>query len=428
MTRKSIAVLVALGLFAATASGYTVAKLSPEQPSGPENAAHDDAENGLRADAGGHDHEESRSGSTRSEPAEEHGAGEIRLTPDQIALAEIKAVPVTTDAIDITLSVTGEVTANQDRLVEVVPLVPGIVRDVRALLGTRVKKGDVMAVIDSRELADAKSAWVAARERTKLAQAKFERDERLWKKKIVSEQDYLDARTALAEARIEQRAAEHKLRALGLTGNDLRALADHSDQSFTHFEVTAPMDGTVIAKHVTVGESVDASRPVYRLADLSTVWVIASVYEKDFSRIRKGQHAVVSARAYPGRTFDGLLTWVSDTIDERTRTLKVRIEVDNAERQLKPGMFITAGIAVDRRDGVVTVPADAIRRGKGEEVVFIAEGDGRFEWREVRTGARTGDRVEIVRGVKPGERVVTEGSLILKSELEKGGFEAGHGH
>ena len=379
----------------------------------------------------GHGHESDKS--PKSDAPRERGEAEhegegLRLTPAQTQLAGIGSVAATRGPVDVMLRATGEVSANQDRVVEVVPLVSGVVREARALLGSRVQEGDVMAILDSRELADAKSAWVTARERTKLAAATFERTERLWKKRIVPEQDYLDTRGALAEARIQQRAAEHKLRALGLTAEELPARADGAVQSFTRFELTAPMSGTVIAKNVTTGESVDSSKPVYRIADLSDVWIIASIYEKDFSRMALGQRAKVESRAYPGRTFDGKVTWVSETVDERTRTLKVRIQVDNPNRLLRPGMFINAEIAVERRPDALTVPAEAVRRMAGETVVFVDRGEGRYEPRTVAAGKSFGDRVEILRGVAPGERVVSSGSFILKSEIEKGGFEAGHGH
>lgn len=428
MTRKIFALTLALAISVAVAAGYSLARLPSAMLTLANSESHETQDDHKNEEADNHGPEEERHDELGVKREGEHGDSELRLTPSQISVAEIESVQVATEDMAVFLSVTGEVTANQDRVAEVVPLVSGTVREVRALLGMQVKQNEIIAVVDSRELADAKSAWVAARERTQLARSKFERDERLWSKRIVSEQEYLDGRTTLAEARIEQRAAEHKLKALGFTETSLRSLAENPGQSFTRYELRAPIDGTVIAKQVTTGESVDPSRPIYRLADLSSMWVIASIYEKDFARLRAGQHAQISSRAYPNRKFEGRVTWVSDTVDESTRTLKVRIEVDNLKRLLKPGMFITAEVAVDYRDRAMTVPAAAIQRGKGEEVVFIAEAEGRFERREVQTGVRSGNRVEVISGLKSGERVVSSGSFILKSEIEKGGFEAGHGH
>lgn len=167
---------------------------------------------------------------------------------------------------------------------------------------------------------------------------------------------------------------------------------------------------------------------MYRIADLRTVWVIASVYEKDIARVGKGQAASVTTKAYPDRKFRGRVTWVADTVDERTRTLKVRIEVDNGDRKLKPGMFIRADVVFGGRDKILMIPATAVRRQGGETIVFIDEGGGRFERRDVALGVGSNGVVEVRSGLKPGERVVAAGSFTLKSELEKEGFGGGHGH
>lgn len=358
----------------------------------------------------------------------ENKAAEIRLTEAQVKLAGIQSVDTKLGRIDLAIQLTGEVRVNQDRAVQVVPRVPGAVRSVRSFLGDNVVKGTVMAVLDSREFADAKSSHIASRERTRLARSKFEREDRLWRKRISSEQEYLNARSVLAEARIAERAAAQKLRALGLSSKDLKNRPDSAEGSLTRFEVLAPFNGTIIEKHITAGASVDETKPIFRIADLRTVWVIASVYEKDIARVRKGQTASVITKAYPDRTFEGRITWVADTLDEQTRTLKVRIEVDNQGRQLKPGMFVQVGAIVGTRESVLTVPAEAIRRQGGEVIVFIDEGGGQFERREIVLGVQSSRGVEVRSGLKPGERVVTAGSFILKSELEKEGFGGGHGH
>ena len=184
----------------------------------------------------------------------------------------------------------------------------------------------------------------------------------------------------------------------------------------------------IIEKHITTGASVDQKEPIFRIADLQNVWVIASVYEKDIARMKKGQSASVRTKAHADSVFEGKITWVADTMDERTRTLKVRIEVDNTKRLLKPGMFVRANVVVDAKEDVISVPAAAVRRQGGETIVFVDEGGGRFERREVEIGSQAGGRVEVRKGLKSGERVVAEGSFILKSELEKEGFGGGHGH
>lgn len=390
----------------------------------------EEREHAAKGKDDGHGHKE-KEHDEKGHGEKGHGdeeSSEVRLTAKQVTLAGIKSVEATLGRIDLSIDLAGEVHVNQDRVVHVVPRVPGVVRSVKSYLGDKVEKGTVMAVLDSRELADAKSAYVAAHERRRLASSNFKREERLWKKKISSEQEYLNAKSTLAEAQIVQRAALQQLRALGNSPDVLKRLTNGSSESFTRYEVRAPLAGTIIEKHVTNGASVDHKEPIFRIADLEKIWVIASVYEKDIARIDRGQTASIKTKAYPDRTFEGRLTWVSDTIDERTRTLKVRIEVNNAKRLLKPGMFVRASVIVDAKEGVLSIPASAVRRQGGETIVFVDEGGGRFERRDIEIGVQTGDRIEVRKGVRPGQRVVSAGSFILKSELEKEGFEAGHAH
>ena len=376
--------------------------------------------------AGGHVEGPGAHGS--SEAHEEEAASEVRLKPGQIAIGGIKAVAAVPSSIAVELVLPGEISANRDRVAQILPRVPGVAREVRAKLGDRVRAGETLAVIDSRELADAKSDYMTARERVALARGKADREARLWKQGVSAEQDHLEAKQAFAEARIAERVAEQKLRALGLSPAEISGKGSGSDRSFTQFQVTAPFDGTVIEKNVTQGELVESQTALFKIANLDTVWVIGSIYEKDVTRVKTGQQAAVLVQAYPDRRFPGTVTWVSDTLDEQTRTLRMRVEVDNREGLLRPGTFARIALQVATKDGVVAVPPASIQRQGGEMIVFVDEGEGRFSRREVTLGIRTPEQVEIVWGVDPGDRVVVEGAFLLKSELEKAGFEAGHAH
>jgi membrane fusion protein, heavy metal efflux system len=387
------------------------------------NEAEHGGEKDEHGEQGGHHEQEGQ-----KDENEERGGSEIRLTDAQVKLAGIKSVEAILNRVDLTVRLTGEVRVNETLTVHVTPRVPGFVRSVRSFLGDNVEKGSVMAILDSRELADAKSAYIASRERTKLSQTRFERKEKLWNKRILSKQAYLDSQSALAETRIAERAAAQKLRALGISTVNGKNRRGGPNNSLTRFEVVAPLSGTIIEKHVTTGESVDEKEAIFLIADLRTVWVIASVNEKDIARVEKGQSASVTTNAYPKKTFKGQITWIADTLDERTRTLKIRIKLDNPLRLLKPGMFVRADVSVGVNDGVLTVPSAAVRRQGGETIVFVDEGGGRFERRDVALGVRSGGVVEVRKGLKPGERVVAAGSFTLKSELEKEGFGGGHGH
>ena len=177
-----------------------------------------------------------------------------------------------------------------------------------------------------------------------------------------------------------------------------------------------------------MGERTDPAKALFRIADLSTVWVIANVYPNDIAKVQVGQTATVRIGAYKDRVFKGKIAWVSDVLDERTRTLKVRIEVGNGARLLKPGMFANAAVVIAKTQSDIVVPVAAVIRHRGESVVFIRMGRGEFSRREVAIGTKSDQMVQLLRGVKAGECVVTRGTFALKSELDKGAFKGGHGH
>jgi cobalt-zinc-cadmium efflux system membrane fusion protein len=183
---------------------------------------------------------------------DEHGEKGVVLLSD----AELKEFGIEVGTagpgnLKVQVSLPGEVVANADRLAHIVPRVSGVVREVRKNLGDRVRKGEVMAVLESRDLADAKAAFLNATEKLELARTNFAREEDLWKKRISPEQDYLQARQALAEARIELRSAEQKLHALGFSDEYLAQLPSQPDMSYTRYEIVAPFEGTVIEKHIS---------------------------------------------------------------------------------------------------------------------------------------------------------------------------------
>lgn len=418
-----VAVVFFNGSFSTDEHGHTSAGHSKDHDDEKKSDSHKHTEKSDKDHAGeGKEHDE------HAGEKEKHDESEIKLTKKQLELAEIKSTSVSLGTINIERQLTGEIKLNQDLVAHVVPRLTGVVKSVRAHLGDHVRAGDVMVMIDSRELADAKAVYIAAHERTKIAKTKFKREEALWRKKISSQQDYLEAKIKFSESKIEKRSAEQKLLALGFTATQLKNILNQSKGPNTRFEVTAPFSGTVIEKHVTTGELVDEKQPIYRLANLDKIWVIASVYEKDVAGIKLGQTASIRLKAYPGKYFQGKVTWIADAFDEKTRTMKIRIEVENTARLLKPGMFARVALAIEQIDGVLTVSPLAIQRQGGEAIVFVDEGGGRFERREVEIGRRSLSAIEIRKGLKRGERVVTAGSFILRSELEKEGFGGGHAH
>ena len=192
-------------------------------------------------------------------------------------------------ALKMELSFPGEIRLNADRQANIVPRLSGIVKEVMKSVGDTVKKGEVMAVIESRDLADARAFFHAAMERVTLAEANYAREERLWKKKISAEQEYLTAKQALSEARIELESAKQKLMALGMSSKYLEDHPHDLSEVLTAFNMTAPFEGKVIEKDITLGELLQEDTVAFVVADLSTVWVDLSIYQKDLPFVREGQ-------------------------------------------------------------------------------------------------------------------------------------------
>jgi cobalt-zinc-cadmium efflux system membrane fusion protein len=314
--------------------------------------------------------------------------------------------------------------------------------------------------IKNLDMGEYRSALVTSFSEMTFAHSIYQREKELHGKAISSKGDLLDAENAFRKAEAEYKAAvdqvsfsikrdllekkramelaeltleamERDLHLLGLGSGEIHKLTngEKSHGSLAYYTVQAPFDGTVIEKHIAKGELVTEDSEIFLISNLNTVWIIASVYEKDIPRISKGQNATVKVKSYPDKSFEGKVAWISDKIDEETRTLKVRIEVDNKSRLLKPGMFAEIGLGVEKKRGVLVIPASALQSQKGKTIVFIREDKTTFESRQVTTGARSMSEVEITSGLKEGDRVVVEGGFLLKSESEKAGFEEGHsGH
>src|SRR3990172_1181646 len=199
---------------------------------------------------------------------------------------------------------------------------------------------------------------------------------------------------------------------------DIMALVDSPELLNKPLALKAPIDGQVIERHGTVGEAVDETKELYTISDLRSVWGIAEIKEKDIASVRVGQQAILRVLAYPKEAFTGKVVLIGHEVEEKTRTLEARIEVDNASGKLKPGMFADVELMTSVLEDVLVIPDNALQTLGDQQIVFIANGS-EFTKRTVRVGRESGGQVEILEGVTESERVVTKGSFILKSELLK---------
>jgi len=201
---------------------------------------------------------------------------------------------------------------------------------------------------------------------------------------------------------------------------DVMALIDSPELLNKPLELRAPISGQVIERHGTVGEAVDTARELYTITDLDSVWVIAEIKEKDIASVRVGQPVTVRVLAYPHDTFTDEIVLVGNEVEPKTRTIEARVELKNSGGRLKPGMFADLEIITSVVGDVIVIPDEALQTMDSQQVVFVAVSDEAFTKRVVTVGHEHDSRCEITGGLTEGERIVTSGSFVLKSELLKG--------
>lgn len=373
-------------------------------------------------------------------------AGSLQLNPGAMEQAGIKTEPVQTAAVQETIAATGVVAPDESRLGHIRPLSKGIVRQVFVQRGDRVRKGQPLVSYDNIEVGDLMGSYQSRQAELRSARADRAVKEKLWergkelyehqaisqKELELREAEFLQAEETVRRWQAASDQVEVQLRRFGFEPNQLQKLADTSElavpEDLTLTLLRAPYDGVVINYDVSPGEVVAPERVPLAIADLTTVWVLADVYERDLGAIIGGQTAVIELEAYPGRRFEGRITYVGDVLGPETRTVKVRCVVPNPDHLLKLGMFATARLPIQKRRKLPVVPAEAVQFIDGDAVVFVQISEGRFEKRQVRTGREEDGKIAVEQGLEIGEIVVTEGSFSLKSELLREQLGGGHAH
>lgn len=353
----------------------------------------------------------------------------LRLTPEVIREYGIEVRVADSGAIAHTLRLPGEVVYNADRIAHVGPMVTGSVLRVNVSVGDRVEAGQIMAVLTSRELAAARSDYLAAVARLELAQENHARNKRLLSEKVGTKQAADVSRKAYREAVIERKQAVNALYALGFTRQQVKQISTLDETAFSAYEIVAPLSGIVTQRHITIGEVIelDEDEAPFVVADLSSVWVNLTVYQRDLPRVQAGQSVTIS---FGGDIPDarGTIAFLSPALDETTRTANARIVLKNPHPDWRPGLFVYGHVEVERNDAAIVVPRTALTQMDGRTVLFIQTEDG-FEPREVLTGRTTAQFVEIVKGLAVGERYASNNVLALKAESNRAALEhAGHVH
>jgi membrane fusion protein, heavy metal efflux system len=348
-------------------------------------------------------------------------AGLVAVDPEMLCELRITTAQAEARVGGEGVTVLGEVKVNEDAYAEVgSPIAARVVR-VLGSPGNVVRPGQPLVELESVDLGKARADYLSARGRADLARQVLERKRALVGEHIAPERELEEAQAEATVGDANLRAARAALRALGVPEDDL----DQGGDADALFTLRSPIAGTIIERNVVRGQMTDPSRSLYRVADLSRLWLTVHASERDAVRVQTGAAARVTFPALPGRTFLGTVALVGSQVDVGSRTIPVRIDVANGDGSLRPGMSASAWLPLGDAHTVVAVPSASLQRAQDAWCVFVPRDGRTFEMRTVRRGRDLGGEVEVVSGLRPGETVVVEGAFLLKAEAEKARGEGG---
>lgn len=341
--------------------------------------------------------------------------------PSGAGQGRIETAVVSTSQVNPVVTLSGKIAYGEDRYSRISSPLQGRVLEVRVKLGDRVKAGDVLLIIDSPDITSAYSEFIKEASDMDFSTRAYDLAKDLYENKAIPLKDYKQAENDLVKAKAEFRRAKERLLSLRVPAGELdKPLAEQKITA--RFDMKSPLTGTVVERTVTPGSIVggDQSQVLFTVADLDNLQVVADVYERDLDLVHVGQVAVVSVEAYPTTNFPGAIAAIGDVVDPNTRTIKVRAWVTNVDHKLKPEMFARLHIQVGDASAFLTVPKEAVLETDGKHFVYIVQGEGKYLKREVKIATASGDQVRVVDGLKPGERIVTKGAVLVKGQEVKG--------
>jgi cobalt-zinc-cadmium efflux system membrane fusion protein len=345
--------------------------------------------------------------------------GFVRVPASLVEGGLVTTVTVERQKVAVPIAVTGEVRFDQRRVGHVSTQVEGIIKKVHVALGDLVKKGQPLVEIDSVVVGETQASYLEAQGLLELARSNFERVAELRKEKIASEKEFLQAKQELEAAKIRAAGALGKLTRLGTGGATGGGLV-----------LRAPLDGAVLVMHAVSGELARTDEALVTVGENTTVWVWADLYERDLAAVSRGQAAnklaaVVSVKAYAGEEFPGTVDLISPSMDESSRTVKVRVQVDNGDGRLLAGMFAAIKLFLPGTDDALAVPRSAVLEDEGRSFVFVHQEGEYYVRRPVVVGRSWPGWVEIDKGLEPGQTVAAEGAFLMKSDVLRSKMGAG---
>ncbi len=352
--------------------------------------------------------------------AHDHTTGEeekplFHWTQEKMAAANILAQVAGPGMIQRIVPVSGKIAAHPDNLAIVMPKIEGTVQAIYKNVGDSVEKGEVIALLESQEMAAAKAAYLTAEKKAELQQLILQREANL--RRISAEKDYLEAKLAAEEALVHAQVALQHLYALGLTEADVRQVAQESPEKFRYYQIRSPLSGKIFERDLTLGEHVGASCKIFRVANFDKVWVELHVAANDAHYLKEGLPIEIIAAHHLSTSAQ--LSHFNPTISEETRKATAIAVLDNSEGIWKPGEFITAHLETEKSAVSLVVPKEAVQLINGESCLFIEDGETGFCPCNVKLGKMDRANVEILSGLQPGVKFAATNTFTLKADYEK---------
>ncbi len=355
--------------------------------------------------------------------------GVLAISAERITAAKIEVAEVQGGTLARKLTLPGTIVPDRNNIRRVAARIVGTVTELRKGLGDEVETGELLAVVDSREVAEARSEYVAAQVNFGLQKTLFEREEILWRSRIQAEQQYLRAKNAFAEAQVRVHLGRQKLIALGISNEEIEKMsaAPEAMNGLQRYEIRSPGVGRVVERMVDLGTPVGGegqAKELFSIIDLRSVWVELAVSSADIAQIREGNRVVVTMGGSDLRA-EGKIVFISPVYNPETRSARVYAAIANDDFRWRPGSFVSADVETERVDIEVRVPRAALQTLEGATVVFVRTDNG-FERRKIVLGKQDEAFVEVAFGVDPGEQIAVSNTFLLKAELGKS--EAEHSH
>jgi len=368
---------------------------------------------------------------------EGHEHEDVIVSPEKQTEWGISVGSPALQTISSEISLPGILTLNQNRTAHISSLAHGQVSALHADLGMKVKKGQALLVLNSPEFAQAQADFLEARAKVNLSRVEYDRAEMLLKSHAIEEKAFLRREAEYQKLSTEYGALGSKLHSFGITHAQIDKLIEKCEglkdakykceMADPHLPILSPLSGRVIFRDVILGDHIEPDKILFTVSDLDTLWAVLDAYEKDIPMLSKESKVVIVSPLFPDKEFSGRITYIHDLVDEKLRTVKIRIEVNNKSELLKPNMYIRGFVKNIHEGGsLLSVPEQAVQNFEGGKIVFLQEKPDTFHVQHVKLGKKVNNRRIILSGLTRQSRIVTKGAFFLKAEMGKSSF--GHVH